>query len=97
MEDILELAFRAIAKVFLFISRALLFLIWQGLCETIFWYIGWPITKAVTLGKFPEAQIHQIEKESLFTQATVILIGFAVPFISVFYLVQFLGITTTST
>ena len=97
MEDILELAIRGIAKIFLFISRALLFLIWQGLCETIFWYIGWPIAKAITLGKYPEAQIHQIEKEGLFTQAAVILIGFVVPFISAYYLVQFVGTTTPGT
>ena len=97
MEDILELAIRGIAKLFLFISRAFLFLIWQGLCETIFWYIGWPITKAVTFGKFPESGINQIEKEGLFTQATVIIVGFVAPFISAFYLVQFLGTTTTGT
>ena len=97
MDDILELAIRGIAKVFLFISRALLFLIWQGLCETIFWYIGWPIAKALTFGKYPEMGIHEIEKENLFIQAAVILIGFAVPFISAFYLVQFLSTTTTGT
>ena len=97
MEDIIELALRGIGKAFLFLSRILLFLIWQGLCERLLWYIGWPITKAITLGNFPKQGIAEIEKEGYFTQAFVVIIGLIIPFVSAFYLVQFLNITTTST
>jgi hypothetical protein len=91
MEDLIELTARGLARVFLFISRILLFLLWQGLCETLFWYIGWLVTRAITLGRFPEQGIAEIEKENGYTQAVVIIIGAAVPFVFAFYLVRFLN------
>ena len=93
MEDIIELIIRGLGKAFLFISRILLVLIWQGLCERLLWYIGWPVTKAITLGNFPKQGITEIEKEGYFTQAFVVIIGLTVPFVSAFYLVQLLGTT----
>jgi len=96
MEDIIELVIRGLGKAFLFISRILLVLIWHGICEKLLWYIGWPLTKAISLGHFPKQSITDIEKECHFTQAIVVIIGLIIPFVSAFYLVQFLSITTST-
>ena len=97
MEEIIELAILGLGKSFLFLSRMFLFLIWHGICEKLLWYIGWPVTKAITLGNFPKQGITEIEKEGYFTQAFVVIIGLIIPFISAYYLVYFLSATTTST
>ena len=91
MEDIIEDIIKGLARALLFISKILLILIWQGLCEKILWYIGWPVLKTLTLGGFPKLGITEIEKEGRFTQAVVVLIGLLIPFVLAFYIVQLLN------
>jgi len=57
------------------IVRPLVWLIWEFCCEVIAWYVEWPITKILTLGKFPNEKIHEHEQAALLTQFIVILVG----------------------
>ena len=72
--EILELAAR---PVFL-LARFLLWLAWDLVVLTIAWSIGWPVWRALTLGRFPHVGISEYEASGTGEAFLVCGAGFAV-------------------
>lgn len=49
----------------LWIARALLWIGWNLIVRTIGWSIGWVFFRAVTLGRFPDTGIGNLDQTSL--------------------------------
>jgi hypothetical protein len=63
MEEVAEGLVRFSARALLAVVRFLLWFVWELLCETLLWYVGWPVVRVVTLGRFPKQGITQSEQE----------------------------------
>lgn len=76
MIDLIEILFKDLLRVLGLIVRAAIWLISELFFETIAWYVGWPICRFLSLGRFPEQAIHDREAASQLAQALVSLVGF---------------------
>lgn len=71
-----ELA-RPIANVVLAIARGLWWLVWEFFVESVGWYIGWPICRVLSVGRFPETGLHDQDQASGWEVVGVQLTGLA--------------------
>ena len=49
--DILDV----IARPLLYVLRGALWLVWEAFVLTVAWWVGWPVWRLLTLGRFPHA------------------------------------------
>jgi hypothetical protein len=61
----------------LWIARALWWLAWDFMVHTIGWSIGWYIWRGLTFGRFPEADLKEMEQASFWVSVLVELTGLA--------------------
>lgn len=73
------------------ILRFLVVIIWEGAGMKILWYIGWPITRLLSLGRFPKHRILEVEKASPLVIFLVIGVGIVAIFSLLFYLANNFG------
>lgn len=71
--DLPDLPLRPIAWVL----RALLWLAWEFLFETLGWWIGWTVCRCLSLGLFPRAGIRDEEQVPWGWRLVVELLGIA--------------------
>ena len=92
MDDILEGILKVLARTILFIARAIVWITWEIMCEKFLWYLGWPVSKVVTLGFLPRESITNGEKEHTAIFIIVALIGLAYPIAITYYLTKYLSV-----
>ena len=80
MEDIVEASFTQLLRGLNLVVRVLLWLVWELFTLTIGWYLGWPLARLATLGRWPRAGITDHRNATEGTQAVVILVGLAALF-----------------
>ncbi|HST45282.1 MAG TPA: hypothetical protein VLK29_08665 [Luteimonas sp.] len=73
----MELVEFAARPVFL-LARFLLWLAWDFMVLTIAWSIGWPVWRALTLGRFPHVGLGEYEHAGTGEAVLVCGAGFAV-------------------
>lgn len=61
----------------LWVARALWWLAWDFMVQTIGWSIGWCIWRGLTFGRFPEADLKEMERASFWVSVLVELTGLA--------------------
>lgn len=77
MEDeIADGAFRGLLRLLSMLVRGLVWFAYEIVFETLCWYIGWPICRVLTFGKFPKEGIADHQDASGVAQAIVSMIGF---------------------
>lgn len=90
MEDIIEYLARG-----LFVCiRLVVVLIWSAIelaYEKVFWWIGWPILRALTLGKFPKEGFMQDDHATPRIHFFVSLAGVTLPIVALYILAVNLG------
>ncbi len=75
MEEILEGAIKGILKLASLIVRSLVWLILELFFDVIGWYVGWPIIRVLTFGRYPAVKIQDHDQAPLFTQCVVAFTG----------------------
>lgn len=91
MEEVAEGIVRIAAQTILVVVRFLIWFTWEVMCETVLWYIGWPVVRAVTLGKFPKQSITDSDSETPLMFFLVAITGLVSLVFAAFVLVKFLG------
>ncbi|MGY0561176.1 hypothetical protein ACW7G2_10725 [Luteimonas sp. A277] len=59
-------------------ARFVLWLLWEVLVQRVPWYVGWPLWRVVTLGRFPGAAIDEQDEAPGFEEVVVWVTGFLV-------------------
>lgn len=75
MEEAFEGLFKAVLRLVGLLVRALLWLIWEMFFEVIAWYVGWPICRLLSFGRYPKEGINEHEQTTTFTQFVVSIVG----------------------
>jgi len=91
MEEVAEGIFKIAAKMMLAVVRFLIWFTWEVMCETILWYIGWPVTRAITFGAYPKQSIANGENEDPLIFFLVAIIGFASLLFMAFILLKYIA------
>lgn len=91
MDELLEGSFRGLLYVLRGIVRLLLFQVWDLCFEVVAWYIGWPVCRVLSLGRFPKAPISAQEQESTLSGILVSIVGLLSLFGALFLISRLLG------
>ncbi len=75
MEELAEGALKGALRLVGVLVRALIWLVWEFCFEGIAWYVGWPICRALSLGRLPQEAMTEHEQASNLTNCTVSLVG----------------------
>lgn len=75
MEEIIEAVLKGVLRLFGVVIRSFVWLMLEVCFELVAWYIGWPICRAISLGKLPQVAITEQEQASTLTQIVVSLVG----------------------
>lgn len=76
MEELAEGTFNSLLRIIGLIVRVLVWLIWNFGYQQICWYMGWPLCRLVTAGRFPQAPFFRHERGSTLAQIVVPTVGF---------------------
>jgi len=77
MPDLEDLALAPLLRGLLAVGRALVWLVWEFLFMYVGWFIGWPICRVLSLGRFPGERIGEVETAPLWVALIVELCGLA--------------------
>lgn len=77
MEELTDASFRGVFRLLSLIARSLIWLIWELCFETVAWYVGWPICRVVSLGRYPRETIGRCDDAGIVTSILVPLVGMA--------------------
>jgi len=91
MEDLIETVVKVIGRGALGVFRFLVFLIWASFeftYEKIGWWLGWPVVRLATFGRYPSEGFLNDEKTKPLSLLFVGITGITYPIISVYLLVQ---------
>jgi len=77
-EELAEGVFKSLLRMLSVLVRGLIWLAQEILFDVVFWFVGWPICRSLTLGKYPYESIHYREESSTITQFIVSSVGFLV-------------------
>ncbi len=75
MEELADGSLKAVFRLLSLVVRSLIWLIWELCFEIIAWYVGWPICRVLSLGRYPKEAIGESEDAGMFTSILVSLIG----------------------
>lgn len=75
MEELTEGLLKAIMRLLGVVIRALIWLIVECFFEIVAWYVGWPICRVCSLGRYPQQSINDHEQASTLIHFVVSLIG----------------------
>jgi len=75
LEEIVEAVLKGVLRLFGVVIRSFVWLMLEVCFELVAWYIGWPICRAISLGKLPQVAITEQEQASTLTQIVVSLVG----------------------
>ncbi len=84
-----EWGFRPLLKGLYYLIRLLVWLLWEWLCEHLCWYLGWPLVRLLTLGRYPRVGIHHQDQASQAESLVVIVAGLAWPLLTLWLLAPF--------
>lgn len=77
MEELIEILLKGFIHTMGLLVRFLLFLAWDLLIEIVAWYVGWPICRLFTFGRYPEDKINAFDEASTQSQIIVCIVGFS--------------------
>jgi len=77
LEELAEGAVKSILRLVGVLVRALVWLFWEFIFETLAWYVGWVLCRVISVGRLPQESINEHERASTLTHLIVSLIGFA--------------------
>ena len=72
--------------------RFLIWFLWEVMCETLLWYLGWPVMRALTLGRLPEQSITNAENEDPLIAILVMAAGLGAFLLLVFFYLNYLAV-----
>ena len=75
MEELGEGAAKGITRLLSWIIRPVIWLVWELCFEVIAWYVGWPVCRVLSLGRFPGEAIGEHERASTLTHCFVSGVG----------------------
>lgn len=75
MEELAEGVFKGLLRLLGGVVRLLLFLVWDLCFEVVAWYVGWPVCRVLSLGRFPKVPINAQEQESTLSGIFVSIVG----------------------
>lgn len=90
MDDMVE----HLGKGLLAFFRVIVALAWAAIefaYEKLLWWLGWPVMRMLTLGKYPKEGFFDGDYAPLLTQLFVGLAGLALPILVVYWLAQSYG------
>ena len=61
MEDFLDGPLRLLFRALGYLVRGLIWLVWEGCVEIVAWYVGWPVCRALSWGRYPSRPIHDYD------------------------------------
>lgn len=77
MEELADGSLRGVFRLLSLIVRSLIWLIWDMFFEVIAWYVGWPICRVLSFGRYPKEAIGECEDAGMFTNILVSVVGLA--------------------
>ncbi|MFC4259861.1 hypothetical protein ACFOZ5_12545 [Marinobacter lacisalsi] len=77
MEELADGSLKAVFRLLSLVVRSLIWLVWELYFEIIAWYVGWPICRALSFGRYPKEAIGESEDANMFTSILVSLVGLA--------------------
>ena len=81
-----------LARPLLALGRFLLWLAWDFLVYTIFWTMGWPLWRLLTLGRFPHVGIRGYEDAGAVEALLVCSVGLAALLAALWVISRHLGV-----
>ena len=75
MEELAEGLLKATLRALGLLTRFLIWLIMELFFEVTAWYVGWPICRALSLGRLPRESIGEHELAAPLTRFTVSVVG----------------------
>jgi hypothetical protein len=90
MDDIIE----HLGKGLLAFFRFLVVLIWASIelvYEKVLWWLGWPMLRVITIGKYPKEAFLEGDHAPRLTQFIVGLTGIVIPLLAVYLLAKNYG------
>ena len=91
MEEVAGDLLKPIARIFLAIVRALIWLSWELMIQIIGWSIGWVICRAISFGCFPKENISEVDGAPIMVALIVEMIGLALLLFLAYWLTQYVG------
>lgn len=79
MEEVVEGIFKLIARIILPVVKLIVWIVWELMCETILWYIGWVVLRLVTFGYYPKEGLSEEDKALPHTLIFTMLVGLITP------------------
>jgi hypothetical protein len=76
MDEIIEHLIKGVLKYTKYVVRILWYFAWDLCLHEIGWYVGWPIVKIITLGKYPTCRYSEDERASRMEAGIVYIVGF---------------------
>ena len=77
MDDVVDGLLVGVGRSLSTVVRLLIWFTWEVVCTTVLWYIGWPVMRAVTLGRLPQQGIGNGEDEKPLVFMAVVSVGFS--------------------
>ena len=81
----------AAARPLLLVVRFLLWLVWELLVWEVLWWIGWPVCRALSVGRFPQDGWRQADRELDLESLLVLLTGLLVLLAALWGLLRWAG------
>ncbi len=92
MEELADGALKGLLRLVSIVVRVLIWLIWEFCFETVAWYVGWPVCRAISLGKLPQESITDHERASSLTNFIVSMVGLVSLFGTAIVVTQLAGL-----
>lgn len=77
MDELAEGVLKAVFRFAGAVIRSLIWLIYELGFEVLGWYVGWPICRVLSFGKYPQQLVNDREGASVLTTVIVSTVGFA--------------------
>lgn len=92
MEELADGALKGLLRLVGIVVRVLIWLIWEFCFETVAWYVGWPVCRAISLGKLPQESITDHERAPSLTNFIVSMVGLVSLFGTAIVVTQLAGL-----
>ena len=77
MDELFDGSLKGILRIADLIVRSVIWLVWDLCFEIVAWYVGWPICRILSFGRYPREAINDHEHANMFTSILVPLVGLA--------------------
>ncbi|MDQ3287027.1 MAG: hypothetical protein M3Q42_01980 [Pseudomonadota bacterium] len=82
---------RPVARAVLTTLRVIWWVTWELCIETVSWYIGWPVCRAISFGHFPEVRLQEQDEVGSFAGLVVHATGLVSLLGLIYLLARYVG------